>query len=93
MLTNPSSDEDQKRDIAKYAVSPAMESDEAPTDHDVVDQKDAEKPEEQGFDRRALLLQGPIQVEIEVSSGWRRTHQRGKLKIQLLAAWQENDVG
>ncbi|KAH7984342.1 hypothetical protein HPB52_019567 [Rhipicephalus sanguineus] len=43
--------------------------------------------------QRALLLHGPIQVEIEVSSGWRRTHRSGEVKIQLQATWQENDLG
>lgn len=38
-------------------------------------------------------LHGPIQVEIEVSSGWRRTHRSGEVKIQLQATWQENDLG
>ncbi|KAH7939084.1 hypothetical protein HPB52_005437 [Rhipicephalus sanguineus] len=42
---------------------------------------------------RALLLHGPIQVEIEVRSGWRRTHRSGEVKIQLQATWQENDLG
>ncbi|KAL1436676.1 hypothetical protein MTO96_049570 [Rhipicephalus appendiculatus] len=43
--------------------------------------------------RSYFHAEGPIQVEIEVTSGWRRTHRRGEVKIQLQAAWQENDLG